>query len=155
MLKLLVGLTFLLPITTSNSINFDLVKSVQTFKNIKTLLIVTCETTAKSIVQATKHFQSNGTWINILNVSNKSATSDVNFESFFVRHSCAHIVVYSLTCHQSIRFLNEISKLKMFHGERNWLMFSDNNLENSVSVLRKQNINSDAEIMLALQDNQK
>lgn len=42
----------------------------------------------------------------------------------------------------------------MFHGERNWLMFADS-LETSVNVLTNQNINSDAEITLVLQNKQK
>lgn len=157
MMKLLAaaGLTFLMSMTSSNSFNFDLVKSVQTFKNIKTLLMLTCETTPKSIVHATRNLQSDSTWTNVLDVSNKTYIAQVNLEKFFIRQSCTHIVVFSLTCHQSIRFLNEMSKLKMFHSERNWLMFSDD-LENSVIVLGEQNINSDAEITLALQDsNQK
>lgn len=149
------GLIFLLSIATSNSFNYHLMKSEQIFKNIKTLLILTCETTPKSFMHTTKKLQSDGsTWINIMDISNGTDIFKVNFESFFVRLSGSHIVVCSLMCHQSSRLLNEISKLKMFHGERNWLMFTDN-LEDSVNVLSNQNINSDAEITLVLQNNRK
>lgn len=153
-MKQVAGFIFLLSITTSTSFNYQLIKSVQIFKNIKTLLLVTCGTTPKSFMHRVKYLQSDDTWIHTMDISNGTDISDVNIERFFIRLSCTHIVVYSLMCHQSVQFLNEISKLKMFHGERNWLMFTDS-LEDSVNVLSKQNINSDAEITLVLQNNKK
>ncbi len=145
----------LLTITTSDSFNINLMKSVQTFSNIRTLLLLTCEASPKSsFIDTIKTFQNDGTWMNILDISNGTDISVVNFKHFFLRLSSSHIVVCNLTCHQTIKFLTEISKLKMFHGERNWLLFSDK-LEYAESVLRNENINSDAEITLVVPENQK
>lgn len=117
--------TFFVFITTTNPFNINLIKNIQKFKNIQTLLIVTCENTPKSITFITKDLQNDGSWINILDISNNTDISQVDFEKFFIRLSSTHIVVCSLKCNQSIRLLNKISKLKMFHYERNWLIFSE------------------------------
>lgn len=128
--------------------DYRLTKSVLDHKNIKTLLILLCETTTHLI----DNHRNDDTWISTVDISNET---EVNFEKFLIRLSSTHLVVSSLMCYQSVKVLSEISKLTMFHGERHWLLFSDS-LETSIGILREQNINSDAEITLALTaDNQR
>lgn len=148
------SLIFLLPvIVASYSIDFHLIKSLQRLKNVRSLLFLTCETTPHPLMDPIKTLQSDDTWINTLDISNQTVISELIFEQFFLRLNCNIMVVCSLTCYQSRKFLTEISKLKKFHGERSWLMFSDS-LERSVDVLTGQNINSDAEITLILPSKQ-
>lgn len=145
----LVCFTVFLNIKTAEPFSYHLIKHFQEYKDIQTLLIVTCETTPKYMMNINNYVKNYNTWINILDLSQD--ISEMNFETFFERLSNTHIVVCSLKCNQSIPFFNEISKLKMFHLERNWLIFTED-MQQSVDVLSNQNINSDAEITLALPD---
>lgn len=97
--------TILLFITICEPFDYNLIKHFQEFKNIQTLLILTCETTSKSITFLNNYVQNYSSWMNILDISKKQDISKVNFEHFFMRLSNAHIVVCSLNCNQSISFL--------------------------------------------------
>lgn len=141
---------FVVVLNKSNAFNHQLIKDYQKFKNLRTTLILTCET-APDIVALVKDLQydGDGTWINLLDISNETDISQVDYNKFFVRLSYAHNVVCSLKCS-----LNQISKWKMFHYERSWLIFSES-VEQTFNVLEKQNINSDAEITVVSPYNEK
>lgn len=58
-------------------------------------------------------------------------------------------VVFDVTCNETDDVFDEFSRSRYFNASYNWLMVSDN-YNNSIDLLRHQNINLDAEISLAV-----
>ncbi len=58
-------------------------------------------------------------------------------------------VVIDLNCSEIGEFFREISKRILFHRERYWLMFAPD-INRTINVLQKQNVNADAEISVAV-----
>ncbi|KAJ6647072.1 Ionotropic receptor 75a [Pseudolycoriella hygida] len=126
----------------------SLVKDYLTYNNLNTVLLIPCrnEPTVDSI-RNLRTLQEYGGWTNVRDIADESLTTDS--DKFFVRLSNAHCVVVSLDCNETIEFLSKASDRKLFHYERNWLIFGSN-LSRSYDILREQNINVDAEVTLAI-----
>lgn len=61
-------------------------------------------------------------------------------------------VIIDLTCHETEDVFGEISSGEHFNASYNWLMIAED-YEESIELLKQQNINLDAEITLAVTDN--
>lgn len=120
--------------------NYQLIKDYLLYINVRTVLFVTSENPIE-IIKISENFQSHGFWISHW----KNEFKNFDYEWFFIRSSHQICVVFDLGQNQSKDFLNEISERKMFHFERNWLIFGVSN-EEMFNVLSKENINVDAEV---------
>lgn len=60
-------------------------------------------------------------------------------------------VIFDLTCNETENVFNDISREEYFNASYNWLMIADD-YEESVELLKQQNINLDAEITLVVPD---
>lgn len=69
---------------------------------------------------------------------------------YYVNHPVG--VILDLKCENVSGFLGAMSNLTMFHLRYYWIMLSDN-LERATDLLRRQRINVDAEITLAVPQN--
>lgn len=112
------------------------------------MLFVTCEKNYEVYTIETIDLQRIGIWTNVIDISNESVLSNSDY-SAFGRVSHPHCVVLNLECNYTNAFLAQISKRILFHNERNWLMFSSS-LRKAFATLSPQNINVDAEIVLAV-----
>lgn len=124
--------------------NVHLIKDYLKANYLTTLLWVSCEPTPIETLTAL-----HGIWINVWDIADESALTDFNYDKFFGRYSQPHAAVLNLECNQTNSFMTQASKRILFHNERYWLMFNSN-LHQAVDVLSRQNINVDAEIILAL-----
>lgn len=146
----ILALLFCLGISESNSFNCPLIKEYLEWKNLKVILFVTCESDNDFPIKKTiDYFQSNDIWINHYDISNKTNQIDLNYEHFFVRRSYQYLIVVNLECNYAKNILIEISKRKMFHFERSWLIFA-RNTKQIFNVLNEENINVDADIVTAV-----
>lgn len=113
---------------------------------VKTCVFLSCET--QEFQKLLNKRGQNDVWYSFWDISNDS----MEFELLLIRLSHRVGVVIDLNCSEIVRFLREISKKTFFHHERNWLMFSPD-LNQAVNVLQTQNINVDAEISIAIPNN--
>lgn len=146
----LLTVTFSIFIASTNARNFNtaLIKDYLKINNLKTVLFVDCKQRPYAI-DTTIFFQNHGIWISLWNMSQ---ISDFNYNTFFIRVTHPFSIVFDLECNNTVEFLNEFSQRNMFHLERFFLVFSSN-LKIAYDKLSSQNINSDAEITLAVSNN--
>lgn len=132
--------------TRHYSCNVFLIKDYLKTNYLTTMLLVSCgnEPTSMETLRVL-----HGNWINVWDISDASVLTDFNYDRFFGRYSQPHGVVVNLECNNTSSFMGQISKRILFHNERFWLMFHTD-LENTFGILSQQNINVDAEIVLAL-----
>lgn len=125
------------------SINVSLIKDYLKLNNIKTCVLMNC-LNIPNRARDNYHFHTDDIWTNNIDISDGNV--QINYTSL-VRLVSLMSVAIDLECLQSMVVLNEISVRKMFHFERFWIMFS-NDLDEAYKMLKNQNINIDAEIML-------
>lgn len=113
---------------------------------MSTLLFISCENDTLPLEEMRSL---NGIWINVWDIHNQSELIDFNYYHFFGRYSHPHGVVLNLECDITNSLLIQISKRIFFHYERFWLMYTSN-LETASTILSSQNINVDAEIVVAV-----
>lgn len=135
-------------VTTGSSTNIQLLKDYIDSNEIAVVLLVSCEKyddlfTIKSI----ENLQHHGLWTNVLDIS--KGIIDIDYHRFFGRYSRTPLVVLNLECNQTKAFMAEMSKRIFFHHERKWFMLSES-LDEAFDILNKENVNFDAEIMLAI-----
>lgn len=143
---------FCLSISKSDAFNYPLIKDYLRWKNLKVVLLVTCESEMAfsfHVNETINYFQSNDIWINYYDISYEKDPFDFNYDHFFLRWSYQYLVVVNLECNYTTNILNKISKRKMFHFERSWLIFA-RNTKQIFNVLNKENINVDADIATAV-----
>lgn len=130
------------------SCNVNLIKDFIKTNYLTTILIISCDNELTSM--ETKSIDFNGRiWFNVLDISDGLMLEDFNYNKFFDRYSHPHGVVVNFECNQTNSFLMQMSQRYLFHNERFWLMFTAN-LEKTFTILSQQNINVDAEIIIAL-----
>lgn len=73
---------------------------------------------------------------------------DINrFFSFKPYHS--HVFL-NLSCSMALQVINEASEKSYFNGSKNWILFGDKSINESISLLAGQNINIDSKIFFVL-----
>lgn len=148
LVKTIFILSFLLSISKSDTFNYPFIIDYLQWKNLDVILFVTCE--RKGWINKTVgYIQNNSIWINHYDISNDKDVSKIDYERYFVRLGYPLLVVVNFECNYTENFLTEISKRKMFHFERNWLIIGKS-AERMFNVLSKENINVDAEIGMAV-----
>lgn len=147
---LLVHFVVLNIISSGYAYNALLIKDYVKYNYVTTILLVSCGSGYESNgIETIKNLQTHGIWINVWDISNELIISDFDYKHFFLRLSHPPCVMVNLDCNQTSAFMAQMSKRIMFHYERNWLMFSAS-LERSFDILNRQNINVDADILLAV-----
>ncbi len=129
--------------------NMLLVQDYLKFNNIQICVFLSCDDSITDRMKNMIHFQHDDVWINWSVVSKENELLLLNYTNILVRLAAPISVVVNLECDKSMEVLEEISKRKMFHFERSWLVFGKN-MEQANTILRNQFINMDAEIYLAL-----
>lgn len=151
-MKLLVPFITCLSIAMCNyPHSVDLIKDYLKVNYLRNILVISCGSQYKVNSSEMLNLHHDGIWINTLDISNESAIANFEYETFFVRLSSSLSIVVDLDCNEISEFLTQMSKRILFHYERYWLIFSSN-LDRSFSILSLQNINVDAEIVLAIPD---
>lgn len=142
-------LTSTLVVTTSGfSNNILLLKSYTKSNYMKVVLLISCERYDEIIqIDSIKDLHHNGLWINVWDIS--MILSSFDYHKFFGRYNHPPCIVINLECNQTKAFMAEMSKRIFFHYERYWLMFSEG-LDEAYAILNEENINFDAEIILAI-----
>lgn len=149
MKKTMIIVTLLLwHVTLSFSFNYALIKDFLNWKNLRMILLMSCDLEHQITIRHTiDYLLGNNIWFNHYDMSNSEKDlSDLDYANFFVRLSGRYVVAIDLECNCTRKLLEEISKRKMFHFERSWLLFG-RTTEQLFSVLRKENINVDADVM--------
>ncbi len=141
-------LLFWLSFSNCETINYKLIKDYLQWNNIKVTIFLTCERTKwtkdKNIIE---NFKNNDILTSHWNTSQTSNSSTFNYDHFLLRSAYPFCVVLDWNCGETLHILKEISKRKMFHYERCWLMFGTDSNE-MFSVLRHESINIDAEVAI-------
>lgn len=120
------------------------------WKNLNTILFATCDLQSRfNINTGIAYLQSNDIWVNHYDISSEKDVFDLNYQHFFVRLSGIYLVAIDLECNCTENLLSELSKRKLFHFERSWLVFGSTT-EQILNVLGKENINVDADVMSAV-----
>lgn len=128
-----------------SSSNIFMIKDYLKTKQLSTLLLITCGNETFPIENI---LFLNKIWINVWDFSDEPTLTDFNYYKFFGRYSHSHGVVLNLECDRMESLLIQLSKRFLFHYERFWLMYTSS-LEKALTILSAQNINVDAEIILA------
>lgn len=149
-MRLLVHIVLIVGVAIrSYSCNIFLIKDYLRRNYLSTMLLVTCEKTNETNKIETINLQHIGIWTNVLDISDESIIASNDYSFFFGRASHPPCVVIDLECNHTNAFMTEISKRLLFHNERNWLMITSN-FRKAYATLSLQNINVDAEIVLAV-----
>lgn len=135
------------------AMNMLFVKDYLKFNNIRICVFLSCDNVTDRMKNRIE-FEHNNVWINWWSVSEEGDLRRLNYTNILVRLTSPIAVIFNLECQHSNELLEEISKRKMFHYERYWLMFGHNQHE-AYTILERQFINMDAEILLALPTNEK
>lgn len=135
------------------SINMLFVKDYLKFNNIPICVFLGCDNITERL-KTRIDFQHDDVWINWWGVSKASELRSLNYTNILVRLTSPMSVVINLECNNADEVLEEISSRKMFHYERFWLIFGKD-LDQAYARLTHQFVNMDAEILLALPDNEK
>lgn len=64
------------------------------------------------------------------------------------------LCILDLNSHESKLYLNRLSELNLFNGKFTWLIYSKN-MNESLKLIQKQNINLDSKILLVIQETNK
>lgn len=144
---------FLLLLLKSNCdiLNYRFVKDYLLWKNIKVILFVTCSRSncTENNKNPMVNFKSNNIWINLWDMTRESNLSNFDYNHFLLRSGYPFCVIVDWTCSETPIILGEISKRKMFHYERHWLVFGGN-AEEMLDVLSQELINIDAEVAVVV-----
>lgn len=132
--------------------NVDFVKDYLKLNKISISSILTCDNVTETVTDVMV-LQNDDIWVNVWDISSKHQLGKLDYKHALVRQSATPSVVLNLECNNSIAFMEEISKRKMFHFERFWLVFGDR-FDQAFEILRHQFINMDAEIFLVLPANE-
>lgn len=154
-MKLLSFVVFFLQSISIETIymNMNLVRDYLKFNKISISLFMTCDDgVATEKVQNMIEMQNIDVWSHFLDISNETEVHNFNYKDVLVRKSTPICIAVDLDCDNAIDVMEEISRRKMFHFERFWLMFG-NDWNQSYQMLQHQFINMDAEIYLALTTN--
>lgn len=126
---------------------YALINDYLTANNLKTCVLLSCDN--RQLMDKFKSFNilngQNNVWYNFCDISKDSN----DYETLLMRLSHHIGVVIDLNCPEIVGFLREISKRMYFHRERYWLMFAAD-VNRTIDVLQKQNVNVDAEISVAI-----
>lgn len=127
-----------------------LLKNYLSLKNLKTVLLVSCDNKPNiNPIELEVSLKHEEIWLNVWDITNKDFIPHFDYDHFFIRLSNTPCVIMDVDCNATDAFMEEISKRRLFHYERSWLIFgSDYN--RSIAVLRHQSINVDAEISLVI-----
>lgn len=136
--------------TSGSSSNTPLLKDYTKFNDITVVLFISCEKDDKlSTIDSVDELQHQGLWTNVWHISTEVAFTNFNYHWFFGRYSHPPCIVINLECNQTKAVLAEMSKRVFFHHERSYLMFGQS-LAEAFDILNDENINVDAEIILAI-----
>lgn len=144
------SLIIFLTITSCSAHNIQLIKDYTKANDITVVLLVSCEGENNFFeIETTRKLQLHGLWTNIWDISSEVDFFNFDFYQFFNRYSNSPGVVMNLGCNQTKALMTEMSNRTFFHRERKWLMLSES-LDEAFGHLNQENINYDAEIMLAV-----
>lgn len=148
MLLYLMVVVYLSLIKTSSQ-NVYLISDYLAFSHIKTVLYISCDNTSELIKIFTELYHIDS-YVNLWSIRNESNVYALNYTQLFVRVAGPHVVALDLKCRNVHTFLKVSSQKWLFHYERTWVIFS-NNMAESHEILERQNINMDANVVLAIQ----
>lgn len=141
---------FLTIVTSGFSNHFLLLKDYTEPNDISVVLLISCEKDNEFFtIKSIKELQHHGLWTNLWNISTELAFTDFDYHRFFGRYSHPPCIVINLECNQTKAFMAEMSKRVFFHHERSYLMFGGS-VDEAFDILNQENINFDAEIILAI-----
>lgn len=145
-LVLVVALISILPVRISLKLNRKAIGDFMEHFNSNCGIIFYCEPLNIDVWSET--VKNDFTYFSFFDVSSTKFNLSEAWDMMrFDSHPLA--VIWDLTCNETAKIFDEFSRFKFFNASYNWLMMSDE-YESSIEVLRYQNINLDAEITIAI-----
>lgn len=86
-----------------------------------------------------------------VDLSNEENLEEFRLKSLFRNENRVKAIFVDIDCNETAELFEEVSKYNFFNRSYNWMMFGSDYL-NAVDLLQNQNINIDAEVTLAVED---
>lgn len=136
--------------TNCVTMNYKLIKDYLQWCNVRVTIFLTCNrsnwTHENSFLVDLK---GNDFWTSLQDMSKERNISNFSFDNFLLRSGHPISVIVDWDCDEVPDILQEISKRKMFHFERYWLMFGTN-ADEMLNLLRHELINIGAEVAVCV-----
>lgn len=135
-----------------DTLNYSLIKDYLLWNNINVTLFITCERLHWSDDDDEKmmmDLKNDDIWISVWDMSRERNLSNFNYDHFLLRSGYQFSVIVDWYCSGTSSMLKELSKRKMFHYERHWLMFGTD-ADEMFNVLSRESINIDAEVAIVV-----